>query len=124
VPDTTEDRLELRGLRFVAVHGALPEEAVRAQPFEVDLDLLVDLRAPGHSDDLAESVDYGELCEAVRSVMEGPHVRLLERLAEEIATRALAVAAGRATGVVVTVRKLRPPVPFDLASAAVRITRP
>ncbi len=67
----TEDRLELRGLRFVAAHGALPEEAVRAQPFEVDLDLFVDLRAAGHSDDLAESVDYGELCEAVRSVMEG-----------------------------------------------------
>jgi dihydroneopterin aldolase len=124
VPDPTEDRLELRGLRFVAAHGALPEEAVRAQPFEVDLDLIVDLRAAGHSDDLADSVDYGEVCEAVRSVMEGPHARLLEHLAEEVAARALAVAGGRAAGVVVTVRKLRPPVPFDMASAAVCITRP
>lgn len=85
MPDPTEDRLELRGLRFVAAHGALPEEAVRAQPFEVDLDLIVDLRAAGHSDDLADSVDYGEVCEAVRSVMEGPHARLLEHLAEEVA---------------------------------------
>jgi 7,8-dihydroneopterin aldolase/epimerase/oxygenase len=116
--------LELRGLRFVAAHGALPEEAVRAQPFEVDLDLIVDLRAAGHSDDLADSVDYGEVCEAVRSVMEGPHATLLEHLAEEVAARALAVAGGRAAAVVVTVRKLRPPVPFDLASAAVCITRP
>ncbi len=124
MPDPTEDRLELRGLRFVAAHGALPEEAVRAQPFEVDLDLIVDLRAAGHSDDLADSVDYGEVCEAVRSVMEGPHARLLEHLAEEVAARALAVAGGRAAGVVVTVRKLRPPVPFDMASAAVCITRP
>jgi 7,8-dihydroneopterin aldolase/epimerase/oxygenase len=124
VPDTTKDRLELRGLRFVATHGALPEEAVRAQPFEVDLDLLVDLRAAGRSDDLADAVDYAELCEAVRSVMEGPHARLLEHLAEEVAARALAVAGGRATGVVVTVRKLRPPVPFDMASAAVRVCRP
>jgi dihydroneopterin aldolase len=111
-------------LRFVAAHGALPEEAVRQQPFEVDLDLVVDLRRAGCSDELGETVDYGQLCEAVRSVMEGPHAALLEHLAEEVASKALAVAAGRASGVVVTVRKLRPPVPFDMASAAVRITRP
>lgn len=67
-----EDRIELRGLRFWAAHGALPEEALRPQPFEVDLDLLVDLRPSGRSDRLSETVDYAELCEAVRSVMEGP----------------------------------------------------
>jgi dihydroneopterin aldolase len=126
VPDTAwqPDRIELRGLRFVAAHGALPEEAVRPQPFEVDLDLLVDLRDAGRSDDLAATVDYGQLCEAVRSVMEGPHASLLEHLAEQVAGRALAVAGQRAAGVIVTVRKLRPPVPFEMASAAVRITRP
>jgi dihydroneopterin aldolase len=123
-PHPAEDRIELRGLRFVAAHGALPEEAARPQPFEVDLDLLVDLRRAGRSDELGETVDYGALCEAVRSVMEGPHTALLERLAEEVANKVLAVAGGRAHGVVVTVRKLRPPVPFDMASAAVRITRP
>ena len=49
----------------------------------------------GRSDALAETVDYGALCEAVRSVMEGPHASLLEHLAEEVADRALAVAAGQ-----------------------------
>jgi len=108
----------------VAAHGALPEEAVRSQPFEVDLDLVVDLRRAGQSDDLAATVDYGQLCEAVRSVMEGPHASLLEHLAEQVAGKALAIAGGRGTSVVVTVRKLRPPVPCDMVSAAVRITRP
>ena len=111
-------------MRFVAAHGALPEEALKAQPFEVDLELMVDLRGAGRTDALAETVDYGALCEAVRSVMEGPHAVLLEHLAEEVADRALAVAAGRAHGVVVTVRKLRPPVPVDMTWAAVRIVRP
>ena len=32
------DRIELRGLRVLGVHGALPDEQVRAQPFEIDLD--------------------------------------------------------------------------------------
>jgi 7,8-dihydroneopterin aldolase/epimerase/oxygenase len=124
LPLTTQDRIELRGMRFVAAHGALPEEAVRPQPFEVDLDLLVDLRSAGRSDALAETVDYGAICEAVRSVMEGPHASLLEHLAEQVADRSLAISAGRAVSVIVTVRKLRPPVPVHMASAAVRITRP
>ena len=48
----------------------------------------------------------------------------MERLAEQVADRALAAAGDRAQGIVVTVRKLRPPVPVDLAAAAVRIYRP
>ncbi|MCL6091998.1 MAG: 2-amino-4-hydroxy-6-hydroxymethyldihydropteridine diphosphokinase [Actinobacteria bacterium] len=117
------DRIELRGLRFVGAHGATPAEEVLAQPFEVDLDVFADLSAAGASDDLAESIDYGDLCEAVRGVIEGPHVALLERLADKVA-EALARAAGPALkGVEVTVRKLRPPVPFQLSSAAVRVYR-
>ena len=108
----------------MGTHGALPEEALRPQPFEVDLELLVDLRPAGRTDELAATIDYAELCEAARAVIEGPHALLLAHLAEKVAERALAVAHGRAQGVVVTVRKLRPPVPVELATAAVRVHRP
>jgi dihydroneopterin aldolase len=108
----------------MGTHGALPEEALRPQPCEVDLELLVDLRPAGRTDELAATIDYAELCEAARAVIEGPHALLLEHLAEKVAERALAVAHGRAQGVVVTVRKLRPPVPVELATAAVRVHRP
>ncbi len=108
----------------MGTHGALPEEALRPQPFEVDLELLVDLRPAGRTDELAATIDYAELCEAARAVIEGPHALLLEHLAEKVAERALAVAHGRRQGVVVTVRKLRPPVPVELATAAVRVHRP
>lgn len=118
------DSIELRGLRFVGAHGALPEESLRPQPFEVDLELLADLREAGRTDELAATIDYGELCKAVKAVIEGPHARLLEHLAEEVADRVLTISGDRAIGVMVTVRKLRPPVPVELASAAVRICRP
>ncbi len=118
------DRILLEGLRFLGTHGALPEEAERPQPFEVDLELLLDLRPAGLSDDIAATVDYAGLCEAARAVVEGPSVLLVERLAQLVAERALAVAGDRAEGVVVTVRKLRPPVPVELAAAAVRVYRP
>ena len=118
------DRILLYGLRFMGTHGALPEESLRPQPFEVDLELLLDLRQAGKTDEIAATVDYSMLCEAARAVLEGPRALLLERLAEQVAERALAVAGERAQGVLVTVRKLRPPVPFELAAAAVRVYRP
>ncbi len=118
----TSDRIELRGLRAVGTHGVLAEEQARGQPFEVDLDLDADLAPAGRSDDLADTVDYGALAERVASVVTGERHALLERLAERIAEAALA--DERVRSVTVTVRKLRPPVPVDLASAGVRVVRP
>ena len=116
------DTLELRGLRVTGVHGALPEEQTRAQPFEVDLDVAVDMTAAGRSDDLGDTLDYGALLEMVAKVVSGERFQLLERLAERIAE--VVLQDSRATSVTVSVRKLRPPVPVDVATAGVRITRP
>jgi len=115
--------IQLRGLRVVGVHGALPEEQDRAQPFEVDVDMEVDLSAAAASDVLADTVDYGVVAVAIQRVVAGEHHQLLERLADRIADDVLTVDP-RIASVAVTVRKLRPPVPVDLASVAVRITRP
>lgn len=111
----------LRGLRVVGTHGALAEEQARAQPFEVDVSLGLDLTGPGASDSLADTVDYGELAERVAAVVANEHHVLLERLAERIAT--VALSDPRVGEVEVAVRKLRPPVPVDLAHAEVRIVR-
>ena len=117
------DRILVAGLRLLGRHGLLPEETDRAQPFEVDIELFLDLAGAAASDDLGASVDYGAVCEAARAVVEDGHARLMERLAEEVAARVLALAGERVQGVAVALRKLRPPVPYDLGSAGVRIYR-
>lgn len=115
------DVLELRGLRVLGTHGVLDEERVRAQPFEVDLDVETDMAAAGATDDLAHAVDYGGLVDVVVGVVAGEHHQLLERLAQRIADAVLA--DERVTAVTVAVRKLRPPVPHQLATAGVRLRR-
>ena len=115
------DRIELRGLRATGVHGVLPEERDRAQPFEVDLDIEADLRPAGGSDKLGDTVDYGAVAESVAAVVSDESYALLERLAQRIADVVLERPGPLA--VTVTVRKLRPPVAVDLTSAAVTITR-
>ncbi len=116
------DEIRLGGLRLVGTHGVLDEERARAQPFEVDLVLCVDLGRASASDALDDTVDYGAVVDAVAAVLAGPHVALLERLAGRITDVVLDLDA-RIVSVTVSVTKLRPPVPHDLATAAVRLTR-
>lgn len=116
------DEIQLRGLRVTGTHGVLAEEQDRAQPFEVDVDLGVDLSAAGASDALADTVDYGAVASLVASIVGGDRFALLEALASRLATAVLAV-DDRVVSVDVTVRKLRPPVPVDLSFAAVRVRR-
>lgn len=116
------DRIELRGLRLLGVHGLLAEERGRAQPFELDLDVALDLASAGESDELGDSVDYSALVAAVRPLVEEKSFGLLEALAERIA-RALLATDSRIAEVTVALRKLRPPLAADLGTAGVRITR-
>jgi dihydroneopterin aldolase len=115
------DRIELRGLVAVGYCGALAEEQQRPQPLEVDIDLAMDLARAGRTDALDDTVDYGALCAMVERIITNERFTLLERLAERIAE--VAVADERTVSVTVAVRKLRPPVPYQLATAGVRITR-
>jgi dihydroneopterin aldolase len=115
------DRIELRGLRVLGTHGVLAEERDRPQPFEVDLDVVADLGPAGASDDLGQTIDYGVLAAQVVKVVGGERCDLLERLAARIAE--VVLGEPRVSSVTVAVRKLRPPVPVDLASAGVRVTR-
>ncbi len=117
-----EDRIELRGLRLVGIVGVLPEERMRAQPLEIDLDLLVDLSAAGSSDALGDTVDYGAVCDSLAEVVDRARPELLERLAVLLAEAVLALDE-RIAVVELSVRKLRPPVPHALASSGVRVTR-
>ncbi len=117
----SSDRIELRGLVAAGYCGALPEEQQRPQPLEVDLDLHLDLSAATASDDIADTVDYGALCSIVERVIVTERFTLLERLAERLAE--VSLADDRARAVAVTVRKLRPPVAQQLATAGVHIER-
>ena len=115
------DRILVSGLREAGIHGVLPEDRVRPQPFEVDLELHVDLAKAGASDDLVDTVDYGAVCDAVKNVVASESYQLLERLAQRIAD--VCRSDPRVTGVVIEVRKLEPPVDAQVDHVAVRIQR-
>ena len=112
-------RIMIAGLRELGVHGVLPEEQSRPQPFEVDVELEVDLTRAGESDALDDTVDYAAVSEAVSRVVRAERYQLLERLATRIAE--VCRVDERVTGVAVTVRKLHPPVRAMVDHVAVHI---
>jgi dihydroneopterin aldolase len=117
------DRIQLRGLRAIGTHGVLPEEKSRAQPFEMDLDLAVDLDPAGGSDLLSDTVDYAAVAETAAAIVSGPSsFQLLEALATAVADATLA-GDGRIASVTVHLRKLQPPLAMDIGTVGVRITR-
>jgi dihydroneopterin aldolase len=76
-------------MTFYGYHGARPEERVLGQRFVVDLEVGADLRSAGEADDLARTIDYGELYQETKQILEGEPLNLLEAVAERIASAAL-----------------------------------
>lgn len=78
------DRIHLRNIRLEGRHGYYDHELEQRQPFEVDVELVLNLQPAGIDDDLEQSVDYAKAYDIVRQVVESTSYRLLEALAEAI----------------------------------------
>jgi dihydroneopterin aldolase len=113
--------VEIRGLRVYAHHGVRDFERERGQPFVIDV-WLVPRRSPaGLTDDLADAVNYSEVCDRVAELAAGGPYQLLERLANVIADdlgERYPVSAMR-----VRVAKPHAPVKHDVAEVAVVVER-
>jgi dihydroneopterin aldolase len=116
------DEIRLTGLRVRGVHGVLPEERRDGQDFVVDVALSLDLRAAAASDDVADTVHYGELAERLAGVVGGDPVDLIETLAERLA--AVCLADARVTRAEVTVHKPQAPIPLAFTDVSVTVVRP
>lgn len=121
VPGPGRDLIEIRGIRARGHHGVLDAERATGQPFIADITLAVDTRRSAASDDLADTVDYSEVAQAVYSELSGAPVDLIETLAERIAVRCLAFAGVQA--VEVTLHKPEAPVGVPAEDVVLRILR-
>jgi dihydroneopterin aldolase len=116
------DRIFLRNMEFIGRHGVGEEERAEPQLIEVDVEMEIDLRAAGTADDLAQTVDYGDVFERCRMIVEEKSFRLLEGIAEAAAADLLATYP-RIVSVVVRVSKPGAPIDGVLENAGVEITR-
>jgi len=115
------DRIVLRRMVFYGRHGYTDEERAEPQPFEVDVELMLNLQPAGLDDDIEKTADYARAFEIARELVEATNFHLIEAIAEGIAHELLRVLPVNEVGV--RVRKLRVPVTGTLDHAEVEIWR-
>ncbi|ANY07050.1 dihydroneopterin aldolase [Pseudonocardia sp. HH130630-07] len=118
----TADRIELRGLRVRGHHGVFDHEKRDGQEFVVDLVVHADLSAAAASDDLADTLHYGELAELAAGIVAGPARDLIESVAGAVADAVLA-SDKRIREVEVTLHKPSAPIPLTFDDVAVVLRR-
>ncbi|TYU75356.1 dihydroneopterin aldolase [Listeria monocytogenes] len=116
------DKIYLNELVFYGYHGVLAEETKLGQTFRVSLILGLSTKKAGISDSVDDTVSYAEVYETVKEIVEGTPLKLIEALAEKIATEVL---TGYPLLEEVTVKLIKPnpPIPGHYDSVAVEIER-
>jgi len=115
------DRITLTGLRVRGTHGVYDFERREGQDFVVDVTLELPLSPAAASDDVADTVHYGELAEQLAAVIGGEPVNLLETLATRLAD--VCLADPRVQAAMVTVHKPQAPIPLTFGDVAVTLRR-
>ncbi|AIQ44542.1 dienelactone hydrolase [Paenibacillus sp. FSL R7-0273] len=105
------DKMKLHRMEYYGYHGVFEEERKLGQRFYIDLELELDLQAAGQNDDLTQTVNYAEVHYTVKNIVETESFKLIEALAERIAS----VLLDTYTIInAVTVKVTKPHPPFDI----------
>ncbi|GAA0815408.1 dihydroneopterin aldolase [Spirilliplanes yamanashiensis] len=115
------DVITLTGLTVRGYHGVFDFERERGQDFVVDVALELDLAPAAASDDVSDTVHYGELADDLAAVVAGEPVNLIETLAARLA--AVCLRDGRVAAATVTVHKPQAPIPLTFADVSVTVRR-
>lgn len=115
------DEIVLTGVRAFGRHGVYEHERREGQEFVVDVTLYLSTARAAASDDIAQTVHYGEVAQRVVEIVGGEPLNLIETLASRIADDLLTRDPVRM--VAVTVHKPHAPIMVPFGDVAVRIRR-
>lgn len=114
------DKIYINGIKTYGYHGAIQEERVLGQYFITDIVLYIDLTAASETDDLNETVHYGEVYNLAEEIIKGEPVSLIERLAGKINAE-LFDRYDKIVEIETTIKKPNPPIDGNYESVAITL---
>lgn len=81
----TGDFIKITNLKVFAHHGVFPEETRDGQDFYVNAKLFLDCRKAGKTDNLSDSLNYGEVSHFITDFLQDHTYKLIESVAEQLA---------------------------------------
>ena len=79
------DYIEIGNLIVFANHGVFREEETMGQRFMISLKLYADITKAANTDDISNSINYGEVCSFVTEFTKTHRAKLIEKAAQDIA---------------------------------------
>jgi 7,8-dihydroneopterin aldolase/epimerase/oxygenase len=116
---TFESSIHIDSLRLHARHGVLPQERVVGNDYVVTLKVNYDINRAMETDDVADTIDYSQLCSIVKEEMAQPS-NLIEHVAGRIARHILR-RFNSITALHLSITKVNPPMGVDCDGAGVEI---
>lgn len=113
------DMIELTGLRAFGRHGVFDFERENGQDFVIDVRLGLSTARAAETDDVADTVHYGELAEKIVAIVGGEPVNLIETLAHRIADAVME--DERISHAAVTVHKPQAPIAAQFQDVSVTV---
>ncbi|MDR0537763.1 MAG: dihydroneopterin aldolase [Tannerellaceae bacterium] len=115
-------KIELKNMRFYAMHGALPQERTVGHNFIVNLCLRTELGADIRNGNLQSTINYADVFRVVADEM-----RIPSTLLEQVAIRILDALKKHFTGLTeaeISIAKMNPPIEgADMESAAITLSQ-
>ena len=118
-----DDSIKLSNIKLYGYHGVNDFERENGQFFLINLRLFLDLKKAGLSDSLKDTVDYSRVYECIKDIIEGPSIKLLEKLAD-VVVDAIFETFPQVIGLYVEIEKPNPPIKGSrIDGVSVRINR-
>lgn len=116
------DKIYINNLKIFAYHGVFAHENQNGQNFYVNAVLYLNTEQAGITDELAYSVDYGSVCELIQKIMTQRVYKLIETVAQTIAT-AILCNYKLVKSVEIEIKKPEAPIDMEFNSVSVKIKR-
>ncbi len=113
--------ISLEGIRFHAFHGVYDEETILGGDFEIDVFVETEIGGAAKTDDLAKTVNYETIYQAVKIEMNEPR-QLIETVIEGIVGRLKFQFVGL-RAIKIKLKKLNPPLGGRVAFSAVEVEK-
>ena len=115
------DKVLIKNMVFMGCHGCEDYEKEHAQPFNIDLEIKLDLNDSMENDCIKSTVDYSAIYKLVEAIVGGESFNLIEKLASSIIYEIQKQYPVK--GVRVVVRKPKAPINGKLDYVGVEIER-
>lgn len=118
----TGDFIKITNLKVFAHHGVFPEETRDGQDFYVNAKLFLDCRKAGKTDNLSDSLNYGEASHFITDFLQNHTYKLIESVAEQLA-EAILLSMPVLKGVKIELCKPNAPIGLPFENVSVTIER-